>query len=823
MVLRQEDYTEQAREALARSQQAVLEYRHSQWDAEHLLLGLLRLENGTPARLLEHLSTDVSALTSELESILSAGAKTNASSSTGQIFATPRIQNVLDTAKRESRRMNDEYVSADHLLLALTQQTQGEVFRIFRKYNITQERVYQAMQEVRGSARVTDRNAEGKYKALERYSIDLTKMAKEGSLDPVVGREAEIRRVMQILTRRTKNNPVLIGDAGVGKTAIAEGLAQRVFAGDVPDSLKNRRVISLQVGSLVAGSKFRGEFEERLKAVMDELKRAEGEIILFIDEIHTVVGAGAGEGALDASNMMKPALAKGDMQTVGATTPREYRAYIESDSALERRFSPVWVDEPDIATSVEMLQILRPRYEKHHGLRIDDGAITAAVRLSARYITERKLPDKAIDLIDEASAKIRISRESMPKELKDMGVTLQQLQQEESTASERSDYETAAKKRSEWLRMKTEYDAAKNKWGNEHKVPDMVTEEVIADLIAERTGIPVTNLIESEREKLLHLEERLHERIVGQNDAVVAVSDAIRRARTGLKDPKRPVGSFIFLGPTGVGKTELARSLAELLFGEEDNMIRLDMSEYQERHTVSRLIGSPPGYVGYGEGGQLTEEVRRRPFSVVLFDEIEKAHPEVFNTLLQLLDDGRLTDGQGHTVDFRNIVVIMTSNLGSDLVNNQNFGFQGEDAEKEESENIHRQINERLKSFFRPEFLNRIDEIIIFDPLEREQILDIVDKMASEVAERAGEMNVKLTLTKAAKEWLARDGYDKMYGARPLKRSIQRHLANELSRLILSGEFLEGFSVTVDADETGLTFSTTASPPPSVELEVAAQ
>jgi ATP-dependent Clp protease ATP-binding subunit ClpC len=807
VVLKQEDFTEQAREALGASQQLVVQYRHSQWDAEHLLAGLLNIDDGLPGQILSELGVEPDDVRQEIETVLENAPKVGGTGGSGQIFATPRVVSAIEAARAEAKRLKDEFIGTEHLLVGLTQITSGSVAEIFRQRNITQERVYLALQAVRGSARVTDPRAESKYKALERYSVDLTQLAREGKLDPVVGRDTEIRRVMQTLTRRTKNNPVLIGDAGVGKTAIAEGLAQRIVAGDVPDSLRDRQVIALQMGSLVAGAKFRGEFEERLKAVMDEIKQAAGEIVLFIDEIHTVVGAGAGDGALDASNMMKPALARGEMQTIGATTPDEYRKYIESDAALERRFSPIWVEEPDVETAIRMLKVLRPRYEKHHGLKISEAAIEAATRLSARYVSGRLLPDKAVDLIDEAAAKIRIDNQSMPGNLKDMESQIHHLQEEEESASDRGDYETAQVHKSERLRIQARYDQAKAEWQESHPVSDEVMPEDIAELIAQRTGIPVARLVEGESDRLLHLEDRLHRRVVGQETAVSVLADAIRRARAGLKDPKRPIGSFIFLGPTGVGKTELARALAEFLFDDEENMVRVDMSEYQERHTVSRLIGAPPGYVGYGEGGQLSEVVRRRPFSVVLLDEIEKAHPEVFNTLLQVLDDGRLTDGQGRTVDFRNTVIIMTSNLGSEVLGREAIGFSPQKTASE-TERLRQSVEEALKRTFRPEFLNRIDEIVVFDPLTQEDILKIVDKMVGEVRERVEETGISIVLTDAAREWLGKDGFDRMYGARPLKRSIQRNVENQLSKRILSGEFSEGSVVTIGADEQGLVFTT---------------
>ncbi|MEX0763384.1 MAG: AAA family ATPase [Dehalococcoidia bacterium] len=805
MVLKQEDFTEQAQQALAASHEIVREMRHSQWDAEHLLMGLLQVENGLPRELLERLGVDVEQLAAELNFALRSAPKIGTEqSSTAQIFATPRVLNAIEVARNEARRLKDEYIGAELLLLALAQDSSGAVGELFKRRNVTPERIYQVLQEIRGSARVTDQRAESKYQALAKYSVDLTSLAREGKLDPVVGRDLEIKRVMQTLTRRTKNNPVLIGDAGVGKTAIVEGLAERIVAGDVPESLQGRRVIALQMGSLVAGAKFRGEFEERLKAVMDEIRQAAGEIVLFIDEIHTVVGAGAGDGALDASNMMKPALARGEMQTIGATTPDEYRKYIESDKALERRFSPINVEEPDVDVAIRMLHTLRPRYEKHHGLEISEEALEAAARLSARYISGRLLPDKAVDLIDEAAAKLRIENDSMPTELKELEGEIQRVSEEEESVSGRGDYEAAAQLKSQRLRLSQEYDQTKAAWLSSKERTDCVTPEHIAALIAERTGIPVARLVEGEAERLLHLEDRLHERIIGQDAAVSTLADAIRRARAGLKDPKRPIGSFIFLGPTGVGKTELARALAEYLFDDEDNMVRVDMSEYQERHTVSRLIGAPPGYIGYGEGGQLTEVVRRRPFSVVLFDEIEKAHPEVFNTLLQVLEDGRLTDGQGRVVDFRNTVIIMTSNLGSEGISREAIGFKRSDSS--DTERLRSSVEDALKRTFRPEFLNRIDDVIIFDPLTQDDITRIVDKLMREVDERVAEMGVHIVLTDAAREFLAREGFDRIYGARPLRRAIQRHVENPLARRILAGEFNEGDQIVVDAGPDGLKF-----------------
>ena len=827
MVLRQEDFTEQAQEALSASQQLVVQMRHSQWDAEHLLSGLLSIENSLSKLILEAAGVDVSDLLKELESKLEDSPKVGGTSGQSQIYPTPRVQKAIEVAKEEADRLKDELIGADHLLVALAKESSGDIAEMFAQRNLTSERVYQALHEVRGSARVTDPRAESKYQALAKYSVDLTELARDGRLDPVVGRDLEIRRVMQTLTRRTKNNPVLIGDAGVGKTAVAEGLAQRIVAGDVPESLQGRRVIALEMGSLVAGAKFRGEFEERLKAVMDEIRQASGEIVLFIDEIHTVVGAGAGDGALDASNMMKPALARGELQTIGATTPNEYRRYIEADPALERRFTPIWVNEPDDETAIEMLETLRPRYEQHHGFTIEQSALVAAVKLSSRYISDRLLPDKAVDLIDEAAAKNRIENELLPSELKAMQVGLQKLDEEEESASARGDYEKAANAKAEKLRALEEYDDAKREWDKTHTTTDVVTDQDIAALIAERTGIPVTRLVEGEGDRLLNLEKRLHTRVIGQDHAVEVLADAVRRARAGLKDPKRPIGSFIFLGPTGVGKTELARALAEFMFDDEDNMIRIDMSEFQERHTVSKLIGAPPGYVGYEEAGHLTEAVRRRPFSVVLFDEVEKAHPDVFNTLLQVLDDGRLTDSHGRTTDFRNTIIVMTSNLGSEGIAQQAFGFQKQSRDETESARMRTHVEDALKQQFKPEFLNRLDEFIVFDSLTREDIELIVDKFMAEVSQRVADLNVAIRLTPDARAWLAKTGFDQMYGARPLKRAIQRYVESPLSKRLLAGEFPEGSSIIVDESDGDMTFTLDDSPgggtSDSAEVQVLAQ
>ena len=744
MVLRPDEFTDAARQVLHDSQQIVQRYRHTQWDAEHVLMALLEQEQGVPADVLLEVGAGTGQLRQRLHTILEQTPKSNQQNN--QIYQTPRIGRLLYSAKAEAERLQDDYISAEHLLVALTQDMQDPAALLLAEHGITQEAVYKALQKVRGSHRVSDPQAESRYGSLERFTIDLTELARDGKLDPIVGRDDEVARVMQTLIRRTKNNPVLIGGAGVGKTAIAEGLAQRIVAGDVPTELKDRRVLALDMGGLVAGSKFRGEFEERLKAVLDEVREAQREIILFIDEIHTVVGAGASEGAVDASNMMKPALARGELQAMGATTEEEYRKHIERDAALERRFQPVLVEEPDEETAVEMLKALRPRYEAHHKLRVEDDALVAAVRLSARYISDRLLPDKAVDLIDEAASKLRIDAQMLPEHLKDAEHRLRHLEDEEGAAAEMADYERAAELRSERLRLQSEFDAERDQLSGRNGGIDynVVKAGDIGSLVAIWTGIPVDRLLESEAEKLLHMEERLHERVVGQDTAIVAVSDAIRRARAGLKDPNRPIGSFIFLGPTGVGKTELARALAEYLFDDEQNMVRLDMSEYMEKHTVSRLVGAPPGYVGYDEGGQLTEAVRRRPFRVVLFDEIEKAHPDVFNALLQILEDGRLTDGHGRTVDFRNTLVIMTSNLGTSEASRRTAGFvtarSGDDSTR-----LHASVNDALRRTFRPEFLNRLDDTIVFEPLTQEQVRRIVELMLRDVRARLSEHGVSIT------------------------------------------------------------------------------
>ncbi|HUV44976.1 MAG TPA: AAA family ATPase [Dehalococcoidales bacterium] len=818
-MMRQERFTEQAWDAITSSQQLVGQFRHNQWDVEHIFLTLLRQERGLVGDILRDLGVNVEAVQREAEATLEKIPKITYE--VGQIYATPRIAALFSAADAESRRLQDEFIGTEHLLIAIAGEEKGEAAGILGRSGVNQEKVYSALQKLRGGHRVTDARAESKYRSLEKYGRDLTELARQGKLDPVVGREDEIKRVMQVLTRRTKNNPVIVGEAGVGKTAIAEGLAQKIAADDVPNSLKGRKVVALDMGALVAGTKFRGEFEERLKAVMDEVRQGEGEIILFIDEIHTVVGAGAAEGAIDASNMLKPALAHGELQCIGATTLDEYRKFIEKDKALERRLQPVFLGEPTVEATIEMLHGLRPRYEAHHKIKISDAALEAAARLSQRYVSDRYLPDKAIDLIDEAASKLRIDTESAPPEVKSLEQRLKQLTNEEEAATQREDYETAAQLKVERLQLEEEYDGAKSEWLQKEKISEVVDENDIASLISIWTGIPISQMLEGEAEKLLFMEERIHERLVNQEEAVVAISEAIRRSRAGLKDPRRPIGSFIFLGPTGVGKTELARALAQFLFDDENAMVRLDMSEYQERHTVSRLIGAPPGYIGFEEGGQLTEAVRRRPYRVILLDEIEKAHPEVFNTLLQVLDDGRMTDGHGRTVDFKNTVIIMTSNAGVELIRRESaIGFaatrKGDSgAQKRGYEEMKGKVMAEVKKTFRPEFLNRLDETIVFHELTEEQLRQIVELMIKDLQGRLLERKLSIELTEEARSWLAKAGYDPQFGARPLRRAIERYVENPLSTQVLRGEFNEGDTVVVDVEGDELTFTSKAAEAPA--------
>ncbi len=800
-MMRFDRFTERAQEAAQRAAEIIQRYGHNQIDTEHILLALIEQPQGVVSQILDVLKVDTSDLTERLDFVLKTTPKANIfGSGAGQIFITPRVKRIIDLANEEANKLKDEYISTEHIFLAILAEKNTSAARILEGAGLTRDRVYDAVMQIRGGQRVTDPQAETRYRTLEKYSRDLTQMAREGKLDPVIGRDNEIKRVMQILSRRTKNNPVLIGEAGVGKTAIVEGLAEKIATNDVPEILMGKKVISLDLGAMIAGSRFRGEFEERLKAAIEEIQRSAGEIILFIDELHTVVGAGAAQGAMDASNMLKPALARGELQCVGATTLDEYHKHIEKDAALERRFAPVFVDEPNLEDSIKMLLGLRDKYEAHHKVRFSDEALTAAVKLSARYVTDRHLPDKAIDLMDEAAAKLRVALYSMPPELKQMKTEMDKLAAEEEQAGQERDYERAARKKAERLRITEDYNKERDKWESEHKLDDVVDVNDIAEVIQQWTGIPVNQMMETEAEKLLHMEERLSERIIGQPEAVAAISDAIRRTRSGLADPRRPIGSFIFIGPSGVGKTELAKALAEFMFDDEEALVRIDMSEYREQHTVSRLFGAPPGYVGYEEGGQLTEAVRRRPYRVILFDEIEKAHPEVWNALLQILDDGRLTDGQGRTVDFRNTVLVMTSNLGTEFVRKGGtLGFMPQTNDSAERES-HDKIEKALKGTFRPEFLNRVDEIIMFSPLSIEHMKEIVDLQMKEVRARLKDNGLDVEIMPAAREWLATAGYDENFGARPLKRVIQKQVESPLSIKLLSGLYKSGDTVVVDVD-----------------------
>jgi ATP-dependent Clp protease ATP-binding subunit ClpC len=812
-MMRFDRFTERAQEAAQRAAEIIQRYGHNQIDTEHILLALIEQPGGVIPQILEKLNVSPEALTERLDATLRASPKANIfGGGAGQIFITPRVKRIIDLANEEANRLKDEYISTEHIFLAILTERNTPAARILESAGLTRDRVYDSIQDLRGGQRVTDPQSETRYRTLEKYSRDLTQLAREGKLDPVIGRDKEILRLIQILSRRTKNNPVLIGEAGVGKTAIAEGLAQKIATNDVPEILSGKKVVALDLGAMIAGSRFRGEFEERLKAVMDEVQRAKGDVILMIDELHTVVGAGAAQGAMDASNMLKPALARGELQCIGATTLDEFHKHIEKDAALERRFAPIHVEEPSVDDTIKMLHGLRDRYEAHHKVHFSDEALTAAARLADRYVTERHLPDKAIDLIDEAAAKVRVALYSMPPDLKAMKTDVDRLRAEEEQAGLERDYERAAQKKAERLRLETEYAEKRDKWETEHQLDEVVDVDDIAAVVHQWTGIPVTQMMETESEKLLNMEARLHERIIGQEEAIHAISDAIRRARSGLKDPSRPIGSFIFIGPSGVGKTELAKALAWFMFDDEDALVRIDMSEYREQHTVSRLFGAPPGYVGYEEGGQLTEAVRRRPYRVVLFDEIEKAHPEVWNALLQILDDGRLTDGQGKVVDFRNTVLIMTSNLGTEYVTRGGtLGFLTQKADDDERA-MHDKIEKALKGAFRPEFLNRVDETVMFSPLTIEQMEEIVVLQMKEVQDRLNEHDITVQLSDKACNWLAKEGFDPAFGARPLRRAIQKYVESPLSVELLGGKFKDGVVVLIDVKDNKIIFHTEALP-----------
>ncbi len=803
-MMRFDKFSERAQDAAARAAEIIQRYGHNQIDSEHILLALIEQPQGFVTQIIESLSVVPGQIVDRLDNILRTTPKANIfGGSAGQVFLTPRVKMVVDMAKTEANRLGDEYISTEHLFLAILAERGTQLSRMLEEFGFNRTNVLGAIQELRGGPRAAARGKfEGQYKTLEKYSHNLTQAAKDGKLDPVYGREPEIMRLIQVLSRRTKNNPVLIGEAGVGKTAIVEGLAQKIANDEVPEILADKLVYSLDLGAMVAGTRFRGEFEERLKTSIEEIQESDGEVILFIDELHNVVGAGAAQGTMDASNMLKPALARGDLQCIGATTIDEYHKYIEKDAALERRFAPIYVDEPSIEDTVSMLRSLRDRYEAHHKVKLSDDALEAAANLSSRYMTGRKLPDKAIDLMDEAAAKLRVALYSLPDDLKNDRKEIDRLLAEEEKASLDREYERAVQLKSERLRLEESFNERQSRWEAENKLDDVVDADDIAEVINQWTGIPVTQLLESETTKLLHMEDRLHERIIGQDEAIKAVSDAIRRARSGLKDPNRPIGSFIFIGPSGVGKTELAKALAEFLFDDEDAMVRLDMSEYREQHTASRLFGAPPGYVGYEEGGQLTEAVRRRPYRVVLFDEIEKAHPEVWNALLQILDDGRLTDGQGRVVDFKNTVLIMTSNLGTEFVRKGGaLGFLTEEDDSPEIKDSQEKIEKALKDAFRPEFLNRIDDIITFAPLSRDDVAEIVDLQVKDILSRLSEYGIQLVFDDSARTWLAEQGYDPLFGARPLQRALQKYVESKLAIRLLEGEFKSGDVVHISKQE----------------------
>ena len=793
-------FTERAQKVVVLSQEEARRLGHNVVGTEHILLGLAAEGEGVAARALQSMNISLDAVRSEVEKVIGKGEHPPQ----GQIGFTPRAKRVLELAFDEARQLGHTYIGTEHILLGLIREGEGVAAQVLKNLGADLDKVRRQVVELLGggSGQPAKTARTRKTPTLDQFGRDLTDLAREGKLDPVIGREKEIQRVIQVLSRRTKNNPVLIGEPGVGKTAVAEGLAQKIVNNDVPETLVNKRVVTLDLGALVAGSKFRGEFEERLKKVMDEI-RAAGDVILFIDELHTIIGAGAAEGAIDASNILKPALARGEIQCIGATTLDEYRKHVERDAALERRFQPVMVDEPSVEETIQILEGLRDRYEAHHRVKITDEALAAAARLADRYDSARLLPDTARSLLDEAASKVRLQALVAPPELKELEQKIEEARIEKESAIKNEEFEKAARHRDLEQRMREELERKREAWkSSRSRTEGTVTAEDIAEIVASWTGIPVTKLAQEETERLLNLEEELHKRVVGQDEAIDAVARAVRRARAGLKDPKRPIGSFIFLGPTGVGKTELARALAESLFGDEDAMVVLDMSEYMERHTVSRLIGSPPGYVGYEEGGQLTERVRRRPYTVVLFDEIEKAHPEVFNALLQVLENGRLTDAKGRTVDFRNTVLIMTSNVGAHEIQRQgSIGFRTVEDEKQTHEDMKKKIMDELRRTFRPEFLNRIDEVIVFHALNKEHIRRIVDIMLTNLTKELAERGVNVEFTEAAKELLVEEGYDPQFGARPLRRAIQRLVENPLSEEMLKGRFDEGDTILVDAGE----------------------
>jgi len=827
-----ERFTEKAQETVERAQAVMLEHNHNQLDAEHILLALLEPPDGVALRIVQRLRVSPELVRGEIRRLL--GGKPRVTSedgsggtAQGQMFVTPQTVELLAAAREEADRLSDEYVGNEHLLLAVSRSRNTESGQALRRLGVDAEGIYGALREVRGAQRSSSPSAESRYEVLEKYSTDLTVLASQGKLDPVIGREKEIKRVIQVLARRTKNNPALIGEPGVGKTAIVEGLAQRVADGDVPRLLRDRQVLAIDMGAMVAGSKFRGEFEERLKAVINEVRGSDGEIILFFDELHQAVSAGGAEGAIDASSMLKPALARGELQAIGATTPDEFRSHVERDKALARRFQAVHVDAPSVEDTVAVLQGLRPRYEEHHDLKISDDALEAAAQLAERYVIERHLPDKAIDLMDEAAAKLRVDIFDTPPELRAVEKRLEELQAEEEEAWQARDYERAANVKSDLLQLRAKLDDWHKEWLAERQLDDVVTREDIADVVSSITGVPVARMFEQEAARLLHMEDALHQRMVNQDEAVTAVSDAIRRARSGIGDPRRPIGSFFFLGPTGVGKTEMARALAEFMFDDESAMLRIDMSEYGERHTVSRLVGAPPGYVGYDDAAQLTEQVRRRPYQVILFDEIEKAHHEIFNVLLQVLDDGRLTDGHGRVVDFSNTIIIMTSNVGVEHIRRENaLGFRPGGPTDNSEEKDYREMRTRLlgdlRKTFRPEFLNRVDEIIIFHSLTQPQLREIVDLMATELGRRMAEQGVGIELTTAAKDRILDLGWNPNYGARPLRRTLQREIENQIARMLLDGRCESGLTVFVDVNEEEFTFETQQIVVPEVEEDVAA-